>query len=1502
MTASRLMRLASLVLLLGSAPSVAQVTCPGGAFTWLDGAGAWATPTNWTPAGPPTSGADVCFNTATASPTLPVGTTTVGSVNVLSTGGLTLNGGALRIFTINGGINADGAFSFNNITSVSPSASQSWVINGSGSAFNSPLSVPPASAATTTITVTGGGDLTFNVAAPRGFQAFNFGAGALVLNANGLGSGTPITLSGVSALLVGTAAALNLDNPVTATATGELLAVDGSAGVRQALGRLTIAPGVTLQELLGGINNVQVQPAGLTLGAGSTLLKQDFGGIYVNGTVSDTATSTLSLFTGLTSPTGSQLDEGLHFMTSTTVNSIISSTAGGNSAMVGADGATTLTLSGAVDVGSAGRLILIPRGGATILFGPSSFNAPGNPNDIQLRGTAGNTVEFTSAAITATPVTVFDGLSFQTDAAPPPPTVTFSNTGGATWRVRNVAQTLSGAFNLNAAGAVDTGTDLTITGVLAGSGQLTKTGAGTLTLGPGAHTHNGGLTVNAGTLTVNGTLSGEGSVSIANGGGLAGSGTLQSGTGPITVASGARYTPGSGGAGTLSTNDLTLNDTSVLNFTVPTANASVTGALILDGILNVTQGAGFGQGTFTLFTATGGVTDNGLRTQVGSLPTGFSYDYLASGTTVVLKVGPPATAVEMVKSDAVTDGTAAHVTWEAGTEVRNLGYRVYREENGRRREISGLIPGSALRAGFDPLAGRNYGFVDPSSGWGARYWVEAIDLHGKSQWFGPVDARRGALPSRPVQSATLAAHVETPALLAANPEIGAHQVDPPGVDRSWRDPSLKRQWEIAASSGAVKLLVRQDGVYRVTADQLFKAGLPAGGPLGSLRLWSGGRPVAFRVVSASGTRLQAGDAVEFFGQAADTHYTDTRVYWVTTGLGRPVSIEAAPPARATATATSFLETLEIRDRTLHISGLRNADTDGFFGKPIIGTKAMERIFSTPALAVVAGDPAVLEVSVQGLTDGDHALDVAVNGLLVGTIQGVFQDVAKARFTLPPGLLIPGDNKVSLVGRTSTEIAVEISQRLTYPRQYSVSGPLRFTAPAGAEVVLAGADAATHVLDITSVLSPAAVALSATSGGSRLIASGKGTRILYAYRDQDARSPIALENVPSSWHDSDGADLVIIGQRDLLPSLRPLAEQREGEGLQVTVVDVTDVYDEFSAGEKDAQAIRAFLSTASQRWLVAPRFVLLAGAATYDPRGWLGQPELDQVPTMLVQTRFQETASDDALVTFDGTGPVMAVGRLPLSTPAAMNAAVAKIVQRKLAGRDDGVLLVRDRDGNVPFSAASAEVRAALSGWKAQEFARGADDSANHTALLDALRGGPIAVDYQGHGAEDFWAGRMLSTADVDALASTGKTALVVAATCLNGYFVDIGRESLGPAILRTPDGGAWGVWASSALTIPTEHALLSKTLLSAALNDGMTLGEATLKAKQAVADPDVRATFHLFGDPSARAVATRSAALTSAATPKAGASGCSAAGGSLAALAPLMLAFVALSLRRRRLS
>src|SRR5262249_28230782 len=333
--------------------------------------------------------------------------------------------------------------------------------------------------------------------------------------------------------------------------------------------------------------------------------------------------------------------------------------------------------------------------------------------------------------------------------------------GAQTWALGSSSSAINWPVTFQSTTTISGAGDLTLAGAIAGAGRVTKTSTGTLLLSATGSTHSGGLTVNAGVLSVTGSLTAEGTVTISSGSTLAGSGTL--GSSLITIANGGVYTPGSGGSGTLSSNSLTLNNTSLLNFAIGTSvtRGAVTGALILDGVLNITAGTGFGQGTYTLLTATGAITNNSLT--LGSVPSGFSYDYQVSGGSVLLKVGPPATAVELGKLDAVSNGQGTQLSWEAGSEIRNLGYRVHREENGQRREVSGLIAGSALRADFDPMAGRSYSFVDTAGRSGMRYLVEAIDLKGQSRWFGPVEARGGTLSG--VRSSALVADLGGAALV-----------------------------------------------------------------------------------------------------------------------------------------------------------------------------------------------------------------------------------------------------------------------------------------------------------------------------------------------------------------------------------------------------------------------------------------------------------------------------------------------------------------------------------------------------------------------------------------------------------------------------------------------------------------------------------------------------------------------------------------------------------------
>ena len=150
-------------------------------------------------------------------------------------------------------------------------------------------------------------------------------------------------------------------------------------------------------------------------------------------------------------------------------------------------------------------------------------------------------------------------------------------------------------------------------------------GPGSLALA-GNNTFSGTTTVNGGTLLVNNTVgsgTGSGSVSINSGGALGGNGTI---SGQVSFAAGATLVPGNNGAGTLTiTNDLGLNNASILQFQLgaTSSKVAVTGDLTLGGILNISAATGFGPGSYTLFTY-GGTLSVGTIT-LGTVPAGYGY-------------------------------------------------------------------------------------------------------------------------------------------------------------------------------------------------------------------------------------------------------------------------------------------------------------------------------------------------------------------------------------------------------------------------------------------------------------------------------------------------------------------------------------------------------------------------------------------------------------------------------------------------------------------------------------------------------------------------------------------------------------------------------------------------------------------------------------------------------------------------------------------------------------
>jgi len=195
--------------------------------------------------------------------------------------------------------------------------------------------------------------------------------------------------------------------------------------------------------------------------------------------------------------------------------------------------------------------------------------------------------------------------------------------------VDNTSST-SGTYTLTLGGD---NTSTTFSGTIRNSAQsvaLTKNGTGTFTLS-GTNTFAGATTVSNGTLVVTGS-SANSAVTVASGAVLGGTGTV----GSTTAASGSTLSPGVGSAGTLSSGALTMASGSVLSVDLGTSSdlVAVTGNLSLAGTVNVTTGAGFGPGTYTLFTYTGSLTANTMA--VGTIPAGYSGQIVVSGGNVNL--------------------------------------------------------------------------------------------------------------------------------------------------------------------------------------------------------------------------------------------------------------------------------------------------------------------------------------------------------------------------------------------------------------------------------------------------------------------------------------------------------------------------------------------------------------------------------------------------------------------------------------------------------------------------------------------------------------------------------------------------------------------------------------------------------------------------------------------------------------------------------------------------
>jgi hypothetical protein len=1477
--------------------STIGATTVGGALTVSPGATFAVGAFNLTVTGTTSiaSGADLNFTSPTGTKIF------VGKVTVDGTWSNDVNNSPV---TFRGGITNNGTVTdFKAGTGIQTFATNAQALNGT-------LSIPNLTV--TTITLTNNGTLTVPVALAGTGNLTNAAGATLALNGTSsvttLANSGTLTKTGAGAITTTTFTNAATTGTVNLNGTGTLAALTNSGTVNlnssstitaftnAATGIFNVnavtVPTITTLTATAVGNTVNYTAAGQTLKVAAYHHLNLSGGAKTFGAITTVAGNLDLSGAGTTATTGANLAVGGTLSVGT-----------GATLATGAN--FTLGVAGATTIG--GSLVLANTGAKTFT-GDVTVSSGGIWNEtgvaaIGLGGNFSNSGTFTAS----TGVHTFSGTAKAIDSgsalAIPSVTVTGTVTNNATL---TVASALAGAGTLTqgASATLNVGGTASITTLTASAtgNTVNYTGASAQVIPgtPGTTYYNlafsgaakstaGGITIEAGgrfeqgcavSFTASGALTLNGSYLNCNDANAGGTATLT--VGGITVAGGATFdfVGAASGTPTVSLSG-TVANSGVLRIWgggrtggAPTCSTTLPTLTTVTGSASWTGGGNFhlvhvnmsGQSTTPPITV--------YASNNGGSNTNFTFDPNCPGG------GASATAVKVERFTATPTVAGMQIDLRTGRDVDNLGFNLWREMGGRRVKLNDrLFAGTALTAGQGTVftAGQVRRWLDPSGDAGAAYWLEEVDLSGLATWHGPATASTEGVRAA---TATKAARADAP-LVEMGTGITIDQVGRiasrafvdvagarAGVAASGKASGTgtaaaqdaQRQLALAAGA-AVRLEVTEEGWYRLGQPELLAAGLDAGANPSRLQLYRDGVQVPILVQSANNSQVGPQDAVFFYGRGANTPWSGTQAYWLVAGGENGARIGTAKLGRGAAGAGSFDATVTWKPRSLYFAALLNGEGNNFFGPAVTSTPVNQAL---PVTHLSAGGAASLRVKLQGATAGGHAVVVSLNGTRLGEV--LFNDRAGAEATFAVNGLQAGAGTVTLYAPNSGDVSAVDEVALTYPHAYVAEGDaLRFTAEAGKSVTVAGfASASVTAIDITDPANP--VLQEATMGGSAaggytvtLVPAGSGTRTILAVGAGQVRAPARMAaNASSSWNAAQaGHDMVVIGHASLLPSAEPLVSLRRSQGLKVAAIDVQDLYDEFSFGAKSPHAIKAFLSAARANWVTKPRFVLLLGNGTFDPRGYLGRPAPDLVPVKLVDTRKLETASDDWFVDFDDDGlPDMAIGRLPAETAAAADQMITRTVDYDRTSNDTWatrVLLVsgRNQEAGDDFASLSNALLPLLPPQVGATTLVHSNESSAAADLVQNLNAGYALVNYAGHGSNEIWSGGLFGSTAASGLANGAATPVVLAMTCLNGSFHDVYTNPLAKALLNAQGGGAVAVWASTGLTESAPQAAMNRAMVGVLYGPSpRTLGEAAAAAKAATGDPDVRRTWVLLGDPS----------------------------------------------------
>jgi hypothetical protein len=314
------------------------------------------------------------------------------------------------------------------------------------------------------------------------------------------------------------------------------------------------------------------------------------------------------------------------------------------------------------------------------------------------------------------------------------------------------------------------------------------------------------------------------------------------------------------------------------------------------------------------------------------------------------------------------------------------------------------------------------------------------------------------------------------------------------------------------------------------------------------------------------------------------------------------------------------------------------------------------------------------------------------------------------------------------------------------------------------------------------------------------------------------------------------DYVVIAPEELSQTAQELADFRQGKGLTAMVVTLEDIYESFSHGMPDPQAIRDYLTYVYTKDGGKLKYAVLAGKGTYDYNDWLGYGD-NLVPVLLGRTPEGLCAADKGYgdVSGDDGLPEIAIGRLPAVTNAELRTLIEKTKAYESgegAWTGKAMFIADNADNGGDFAQGINELAGLATGLQAEKIYLADAVQEARSRIIASWNAGTALVTYCGHaGIGQLATENIFNVSDAGSLQNGNQLPLAMMLTCAAGRFELPGFTSLGEALLLNGNGGMAGGLVPSGAGLHGDSLRLGAAFYKTALLDpGATVGTALLAA------------------------------------------------------------------------